>query len=474
MARPSKTWREPFTPAMFGSQGCLCMRTADLYPVVASKWVLFREPRGGYLRESHSGAPHLTGEIWDLTELAVVILRMSDGTRTAKQILDEIANQVGSSSAVVKSAGDFLVDAVSKGILHLNKCPCTYPVLERGSESKFYPMHLAIELTDKCNLQCRHCYRDSGPSRTQHFPLPRLLSLLSEAHENGVQSIELSGGEPTLHPDFNEILAFTLNHFSAVALLTNGTKITDTVSDLLEQYRNRAFVQIDLDGPTAREHDDLRGMSGSFSKATSAIARLSERGVRVRVAMSLHSGNVGAIEQTYRLACKLGAKLFLCSPVMDVGRATEKMVLSWDQLKESMELLESLAEKDPNRVLKASEIKRLTGKLGTNCGAGSRSIAVGPDGDLRPCFLVNRKLPHFKNVLTGSLNEALDDTPLEFFRALEPPCPAICKDCRYTAYCFGCTARPLLAWERAGNAGLKIECLWAQTTGFSKEFGMQP
>ncbi len=450
------------------------MNTADLYLVVAPKWVLFREPRGGYLRESHSADPHLTGEIWDLTELAVVVLRLCDGTRTVRQVLDDIASHVSGWAPPVGSAGDFLVDALKDGILQLQKDARPSPVPERGSDSRFYPMHLAIELTDKCNLFCRHCYRESGPSRGQHFPWPRLLSVLNEAYESDIQSIELSGGEPTLHPNFAEILEYTLGHFGAVALLTNGTRITGDISDLLNEHRDRVLVQIDLDGPTALEHEDLRGVPGSFGQATSAIARLSERGIPVRVAMSLHSGNAALVEQTYRLAIELGAAKFICSPVLDVGRATEDMLVSWDQLKECAATLETLAERDPGRVLKASEIKRLTAELGTNCGAGSRSLAVGPDGGLRPCFLVNRGLPGFGNVVTESLDRAVAEAPLEYFRGLEPPCPSICGRCSYTAYCFGCIARPLLAWARVRKAGTKSECPWARTTGFAERLGVHP
>jgi len=442
-----------------------------LRPIVASKWIVFREPKGAYLREKYSGSPKLTGEIWDLTELAYVTLKMCDGTKNVREILEEVSKLVGNNIPMLESAGAFIVGAVEKGILVNNNSYEGYHFPEHGSAIRYFPMHLAIELTDKCNLRCGHCYRDSGPNLGSFLPKKRLLSILSEAYDYGVQSIELSGGEPTIHPDIDAMLDFTLQNFGAVALLTNGTRITDSICDLLVSYNERSFVQIDLDGPTALEHDSLRGIPGSFEKAVCAIARLSKNGVRVRVAMSLHRGNVDTIEQTYELACNLGAHLFLCSPVMAIGRATEEMVLPWDDLKRSSELLEKLADKDPKRVLKASELKRLSGKLGANCGAGSRSITIGPDGDIRPCFLVNKKSHRYKNIIAESLSNALAGAPLEFFRTLEPPSLEICLDCQFNAYCFGCIARPLLAWDRAKKSGLKIECLWDRETGFSEELG---
>jgi len=180
------------------------------------------------------------------------------------------------------------------------------------------------------------------------------------------------------------------------------------------------------------------------------------------------------MENMFELAKKLGAKWFTCSPIIEVGRADEGMLLSWEQLQTAVACLNTLAVQDPNTVLTASELKRLSGKLGSNCGAGSRSIALGPDGRIRPCFLVNKEIPAFKNILDMSLEEAIIEAPLSFFRNLEPPCPELCGECTYTTFCYGCIARPLLAWDRATKEGNPLQCSWSTTTGFGERIGIAP
>lgn len=449
------------------------MKTSDLYPYVHNQWLLFHQSDGAYLKHSGEDGAYLTGDVWELSDLAVKILLMCDGSQTVTEILTHIYNTCEAKQfSTIDSAANFLSEAMQNKIIGFSDKSEKHIIAQRGNKDNAYPLHFAIELTDACNLKCKHCYRDSSPGLSNRLPTERLLSVLNDLHENGVHSIELSGGEPTYHPDFLEILAFSLSHFGAVALLTNGTLMNKAIYNLLEQYRQKAIVQIDLDGCNAQEHENLRGLRGSFDKACSAIEELSRRGVRVRVAMSIHSGNYNSIKETYQIAKKLGAKWFTCSPILDIGRANENMLLTWEQLQGAVNCIDELGKQDPDFMLTASELKRLSGKLGSNCGAGSRSVALGPDGQIRPCFLVNKLIPSFKNIQSNSLNEVIRQAPLSFMRNLEPPCPEICGDCPHTVFCYGCIARPLIAWDRMRKKGDSFKCNWDAQTGFSKQLGL--
>jgi radical SAM protein with 4Fe4S-binding SPASM domain len=451
------------------------LKTVDKYPVVASKWFLFHQPEGGYLKQNRDDSACLTGEIWDLTDLSVSTLLLCNGTRTVTQILNAINDTCEASDfSPAESAAKFLHDSLQNGIIEFQDYPQQRLIIEKGSKEKFYPLHFAIELTDACNLSCGHCYRESGPGLAHRLPTDTLLNLLHELHKNGVQSLELSGGEPTVHPDFVQILSFSLQHFGSVAILTNGTRFTEPIYDILGEYHDKAYVQVDLDGCNEKQHDKLRGAAGAFKKATTVIRELSKRRVRVSVAMSLHAENYHSIEETYILAKQLGAKRFIGSPVIDIGRAKREMLLSWEQLQKAMKCLNALAQKDPDTVLTSTELKRLGGKLGSNCGAGSRSLALGPDGRVRPCFLVNKEIPTFKNAVETSLGEVLDDAPLSFLRNIEPPCPELCHDCLYVVFCYGCIARPLIAWDRAQATGKPFRCHWSESTNFGKRMGIVP
>src|SRR6476646_4316932 len=98
-----------------------------------------------------------------------------------------------------------------------------------------------IDITDNCNLTCPVCFADSSPSRQRHLPLKtieRILDVLV-ASEGEPDLVQLSGGEPTVHPEFFEILdAVRARPIRHVMINTNGIRIAqepDFVARLAEQ-----------------------------------------------------------------------------------------------------------------------------------------------------------------------------------------------------------------------------------------------
>src|SRR4029450_12280331 len=87
-----------------------------------------------------------------------------------------------------------------------------------------------IEVTDHCNLQCPICYAESGPGRQQYRSLEQISRMIAAVVRNEGQPdvVQISGGEPTLHPDFFSILALAkaapIRH---LMVNTNGIRIAD-------------------------------------------------------------------------------------------------------------------------------------------------------------------------------------------------------------------------------------------------------
>ena len=85
-----------------------------------------------------------------------------------------------------------------------------------------------VELTDNCNLSCPICYAESGPDRQTHRPLRDVIHMLDAvvANEGEPDVLQLSGGEPTLHPDFFSILdECKARPFKHLMINTNGIRI---------------------------------------------------------------------------------------------------------------------------------------------------------------------------------------------------------------------------------------------------------
>jgi radical SAM protein with 4Fe4S-binding SPASM domain len=144
--------------------------------------------------------------------------------------------------------------------------------------------YLEFQITDRCNLRCRHCY--IGEGHHQDLPLERILKVLREFEEIQGLRLLLSGGEPLLHPHFWEINEILRKFPFRSILLSNGTLITKDIAKKLRVHE----VQVSLDG-MKEGHESIRG-EGTFEKTLEAIDNLQEANIRVSIATMIHRRNL--------------------------------------------------------------------------------------------------------------------------------------------------------------------------------------
>jgi radical SAM protein with 4Fe4S-binding SPASM domain len=149
--------------------------------------------------------------------------------------------------------------------------------------------YLELQMTDRCNLQCRHCYIGEGSH--QDLSKKQIQKVLEEFEEIQGLRLLISGGEPLLHPHFWEINDILRNYAFRSVLLSNGTLITKEVANKLHVHE----VQISLDG-MKEGHESLRG-KGTFEKAMAAIDHLQQANTRVSVATMIHRRNLSEFDQ---------------------------------------------------------------------------------------------------------------------------------------------------------------------------------
>ncbi|MFK7986595.1 MAG: radical SAM protein [Sandaracinaceae bacterium] len=150
-----------------------------------------------------------------------------------------------------------------------------------------------VELTSSCNLSCPMCYASSGPGGTDMAldQVKKTIDRLVEV-EGRPEVLQLSGGEPTVHPDFPEILRYAVAQpIDVVMVNTNGLTIArdDAMLDLLTEHRLRIEVYLQLDGFGDEVNQALRGADLEEIKQL-AVTRLGERGVRVTLVSTLQPG----------------------------------------------------------------------------------------------------------------------------------------------------------------------------------------
>ncbi len=148
--------------------------------------------------------------------------------------------------------------------------------------------YLELQITDRCNLRCRHCYIGEGSH--QDLSRKQIEQVLDQFEEIQGLRLLLSGGEPLLHPHFWEVNAILRDYPFRSVLLSNGTLISGEVARKLRVHE----VQISLDG-MKEGHESFRG-DGTFEKAVRAVDHLHEANIRVSVATMIHRRNLSEFD----------------------------------------------------------------------------------------------------------------------------------------------------------------------------------
>jgi len=257
---------------------------------------------------------------------------------------------------------------------------------ERGLDA---PICLTWELTYACNLACVHCLSSSGKRDPRELSTEQCKAIIDELERMQVFYVNIGGGEPTVRPDFWELVDYATEHHVGVKFSTNGVRITAEVAERLAAS-DYVDVQISLDGATAAVNDAVRGV-GSFDMAIRALENLAAAGftdAKISVVVTRH--NVGQLDDFKALADRYGATLRI-TRLRPSGRGADV----WDELHptaaQQVELYDWLVAKG-DRILTGDSFFHLSGLgapgalAGLNmCGAGRVVCLIDPIGDVYAC-----------------------------------------------------------------------------------------
>ncbi len=196
-----------------------------------------------------------------------------------------------------------------------------------------------VEVTDSCNLRCPVCYAGSGPERTEHRSLALIEKMLDAVVRNEGQPdvVQLSGGEPTLHPEFFKIVGLAkVRPIRHLMVNTNGLRIAqdeEFVARLAEIKDFEVYLQFD-----SFEREALLDLRGGDLRGVRerALERLNKYEVSTTLVVTLRKGlNDGEIGKVIDFAltqpCVRGVTL---QPIQDAGRlekfnpATDRLTLT--------------------------------------------------------------------------------------------------------------------------------------------------
>ena len=186
--------------------------------------------------------------------------------------------------------------------------------------------NLLIEVTDTCNLRCPTCYAMSGPERATHRSLAQIEGMLDRACANEIEPdiVQISGGEPTMHPEFWAIMDLARQRpIKHLMLNTNGIRIAEEegFAERLASYKPRFEIYLQFDSFERRALMTLRA-ADMRRVHERALERLNEHAIDTTLVMTVRRGlndhEIGhVVEYALEQPCVRGVSL---QPVQAAGR----------------------------------------------------------------------------------------------------------------------------------------------------------
>jgi len=301
------------------------------------------------------------------------------------------------------------------------------------------PICLTWELTYACNLACVHCLSSSGRRDPAELTTAECRAVIEELERLQVFYVNIGGGEPTVRPDFWELVGYATEHRVGVKFSTNGVKITPDAARRLAAS-DYVDVQISLDGATAEVNDAVRG-TGSYATALAAMTNLAGAGFAgFKISVVVTRQNVGQLDDFKAIADRYGAQLRL-TRLRPSGRGADV----WDSLHPTaaqQRLLYEWLTARGEQVLTGDSFFHL-GAYGDPlpglgmCGAGRVVCLIDPVGDVYACpFMIHDEFRAGNVRQPGGFTRVWRESSL-FAGLRQPQSGGACESCSAFGSCRG-------------------------------------
>lgn len=179
-----------------------------------------------------------------------------------------------------------------------------------------------LYITDKCQLRCGHCYMGERLDAAARMPKDEVFRNLDLWRKMGGSKLSILGGEPTLHPDFAEIVDRANRvGYEKVILNTNGLPHSRRALGKLAPA-DFAYIQVSLDGASSQTHDLIRG-NGTFNSAWRTTEELCKRGFDTRVICTVNKVNIEECINLLPMADDAGVSLVKFHVFSGIGLGRE-------------------------------------------------------------------------------------------------------------------------------------------------------
>ncbi len=343
------------------------------------------------ISKSSTGLSFITKWICDgiddidmLTNKLALEFNLSDNT-------EEVKNMILSSTIYEQS----LKDVFTFNVKEANLSPKINGILGRR-----YPQIVHVELTGTCNFECSHCYKNATHNG-DYIDYELLHDKIYNRLKGIVPAIHFTGGEPTLHKHFADIVDLFCQDY-IIQLSTNGSRIVYYPIDLFKKFQ---AIDVSLYGLSPDEYQINTGNANAFENVKQGCMNLKAASINYRVTVVLNNNNWIQMEDYIKYAIDVGAKNISFSVPMISGKnlspSSDKWVISADTRKMIYKKLRWLQNtykdiisiKDWTRNNYSDMWKFYPLDDSLRCGAGKGDWWMSEKFSFRPCsFLPNEYL----------------------------------------------------------------------------------
>ncbi len=321
--------------------------------------------------------------------------------------------------------------------------------------AKYYLRALSFCITDKCNLNCYFCSRNATVGNNNFMSTEFICQYIDEALEfSDIKTVNLSGGEPFLHPQLEDILRLIHQKKLGIRINSNGLFFNDRTLEMLKKYEAKYFT-ISLDSSDKRIHDNIRGQKGAFEKTVQNLEKISKEGFQYFVKATVTKESVTTLFDLMKLVERVGATGFSIGRLVPVGRGKEHRNAMetikqtyFDQIRLCSEYAKKSRLKliidEPLRYkcdVRSIEFLRNTQKIKSElwggCTAGTAYLYLFMNGDCLACPGITLPAGNLNKL---SLKDIWFNSPLLKDMRTRQNLKGECGTCSNKTICGGCRA----------------------------------
>jgi len=348
---------------------------------------------------------------------------------------------------------------------HRLDCDCEVQGLEVETDDAIYEVifgQVQIEITGRCNMACRHCRAADDHSGDMSLEQISKVIGFARRYSPNYKEIVLSGGEPFIHDDIEEVLRWVrYNGGDMVTLTTNGSLLESRHLDLITDLAfERLTLSVSLDSLNPSTHDEFRCFPGAHERAVRAIEMITERNISSVVASvrsTLRPEQIAEMPAFAKFAYDAGCQRISFSSIMPAGRSIGQpdLWMTQEQKRRFLETIYELKAQYPrhfnittNELLKclirgSSEVGQGNEIIFDGCPAGSVTFNVNANGDMTPCALLNLPMMNVFGMTIDEIATAYQQSEI-VKSMLDMNVGGKCGKCDLKYQCGGCRARAFI------------------------------